>query len=85
MPNLNELMPLSEAARRVPGERTVSAISVWRWTTEGLRAPDGSRVKLAAYRCGKRLCTTEADMVAFFAAAGGQTPALAATGNVTNA
>jgi hypothetical protein len=72
MPNLDDLVPLTEAARMVPGGRTVSPVTLWRWTTAGLMAPDGKRVKLAAYRCGKRLCTTRTDMVQFFAAAGGQ-------------
>jgi hypothetical protein len=58
----------------IPGGKSVSPLSVWRWSHDGLKTPTGARVKLATYRCGKTTCTTEADLVKFFAAAGGQVP-----------
>ena len=71
MATLNDLIPLSKAARMVPGGKPVSPVSVWRWTTSGLKTPDGRRVTLRAFKCGKRLCTTEAALMDFFRRAGG--------------
>jgi len=56
------LIGLLEAARRLPpgrGGRPVSFSCVFRWITEGIRGPDGHRVKLEGVRVGGRWLTSE--------------------------
>jgi hypothetical protein len=49
---------------------------LWRWITEGVRLPDGSRVRLEAARLGGRWLTSEPALRRFLAA---QTPELGAS------
>ena len=69
MPTVEDLLTLSEAGRVVPGG-PVSPIAVWRWCRTGLKTPDGRRAVLKSYKAGRRLCTTRADLIEFFTAAG---------------
>jgi hypothetical protein len=43
---------LDEAARQLPGRPSIS--TVWRWITRGVLTPRGTRLRLRAYRFGRR-------------------------------
>ncbi len=58
-----ELLTLPEAARLLPTRPHASAL--WRWSRLGLRARDGTRVRLKHLRLGGRIYTTHADLDAF--------------------
>ena len=60
---LAELLSMSEAAGLIPTKP--SPHSVARWCTKGLVANDGTVVKLAHSRFGKKLFTTAEDIVKF--------------------
>lgn len=56
-----KLYTLAQAAKRfLPkrGGRTVSPTTLWRWSKKGVKAPDGSRIKLAVWNCGGSTYTT---------------------------
>src|SRR6202142_3434290 len=56
------LIGLCDAARRLPparGGRPVSFSCVLRWITDGVRGPDGGRVRLEAVRLGGRWLISE--------------------------
>jgi hypothetical protein len=64
------VFPFAEAARRLPSlrdGRPVNISTLWRWSTKGLRAPDGAIVKLEIIRLGGRVCTSEEALARFFA------------------
>jgi hypothetical protein len=55
------LISLSAAARRLPclrGDSPVSPTTLWRWHAAGVRAADGSNVRLEVYKLGGRTCTS---------------------------
>jgi Protein of unknown function (DUF1580) len=61
-PQRDQLVPLSEAARKfLPGRngKPVSPTTLWRWSQKGVKAPDGSRIKLEVWHCGNSTYTTE--------------------------
>jgi hypothetical protein len=65
---LTTFLLLSAAARLFPGEgegKSVSPQTVYRWTTVGIPLPGGGRVRLRAWRIGRKLVTT-ADAIAEF-------------------
>jgi hypothetical protein len=67
---------LPQIARRFPPYRQgrpVNPSTVWRWITEGVRLPDGTRVRLEAARVGGRWLTSAPALARFMAA---QTPRL---------
>jgi len=71
-----QLLSLPQAARRFPPYRLdapVNPSTVWRWILQGVRLPDGSRVKLEAIRLAGRWLTSVEAIERFIAA---QTPAL---------
>ena len=63
MPHLDELIPLAQAARRLPNRPHVSAL--WRWCRLGIRGRGGDRVRLEHTRIGMRLYTTESWLADF--------------------
>jgi hypothetical protein len=63
VPHLDELIPLAQAARRLPNRPHVSAL--WRWCRLGIRGRGGDRVRLEHTRIGMRLYTTEAWLADF--------------------
>jgi hypothetical protein len=69
--SLNDLpLTVSQVCRRFPGARGarhVTPSTVTRWILAGCPARDGTRVKLAATRCGSRWLIRPADLDAFFA------------------
>lgn len=69
VPGLADLMPPGQVAKRVPGRPHPRTIL--RWMLRGVEGPDGTRVMLQHVRAGRQRLTTEAWLVAFFAA---QTP-----------
>ncbi len=69
-------LSLSRAARRFPSYRAgrpINPATIWRWLQEGVRLPDGRRVRLEAARLSGRWLTSEPALERFLAA---QTPAL---------
>src|SRR5215831_14851316 len=79
----DSLIPLSTVPkipwlpqRRGSGRLHVS--TVWRWCLKGLRARDGTPVKLRALRVGQTLCTSEQWLQDFFEQLTAHDPALAA-------
>ena len=63
MTQLDDLIPLAAAARRLPGRPHLTAL--WRWSRLGVLARSGDRVRLEVTRLGKRLYTTEAWLADF--------------------
>jgi hypothetical protein len=62
------LLPLSEAASLVPaacrGKKTHLS-TVLRWILDGVRGPDGTRVRLEGVRLGRRWMTTRTSLQRF--------------------
>ena len=57
----DELFTLSDAAKELlpqPKGRPVSPTTLWRWSQKGVKAPDGSRIKLQVWHCGGATYTT---------------------------
>ncbi len=54
------LIELSAIPRILPGRngKRLAPSTVWRWSNEGCRTPDGGRVKLEVVRIGGRTMTT---------------------------
>lgn len=70
-----ELIPVQDLPARLPpakSGRRVHRAAVWRWVSEGLRAPDGARVKLEALRMGRRWVTSKQAVARFFVRLSGQ-------------
>jgi hypothetical protein len=63
---LNDVPKLKWLPRRRGGAR-LHVSTVYRWAATGVRAPDGTVIKLHTVRCGGTLCCTEADVREFFA------------------
>lgn len=66
-----DLLTISQIVARLPGSRgarRVHPATVVRWITTGCPARDGTRVRLAATRCGARWLIAPGDLDAFFAA-----------------
>lgn len=61
---------LAEAAAYFPADalRCVNPATVWRWAQKGVRAADGSRVRLEVARVGRRWLTSRAAVARFVAA-----------------
>ena len=57
------LLTLAAAAKLLPHRPHPSAL--WRWARRGLRARNGSIVRLEHFRIGGRIYTTEAALEAF--------------------
>lgn len=69
------VVSLSQAARRLPpfrAGRPVNRATIFRWISEGVRLPDGSRLRLEAVRIGGRWVTSIEALTRF---AESQTPA----------
>jgi hypothetical protein len=67
-------MPLSQAARRFPAYRQgrpVTLSCLVRWVTDGVRGPEGERIRLEAARLAGRWITTPQAIARFIDA---QTP-----------
>ena len=65
-----DLIPFTQLAGKLPGQRPGKRLhpaALHRWRLEGLKAPDGTRVRLAAEKIGGRWCTTWAHVMEFFA------------------
>lgn len=80
MTTTDAYISLTQAAARYPGHRGAARLhpaTLTRWILRGVRALDGSRVRLEAVRVGCRWLTTEAALERFAAALGG--PAAPAT------
>jgi hypothetical protein len=76
-------LSLSQAAGRFPAFRENKPISpgtVYRWISDGVRLPDGSRVRLEAVRLGGRWLTSGPAIARFIAR---QTPSLEANSEAT--
>lgn len=64
-------LTVSQVCKRFPGARGarhVTPSTVTRWILAGCPARDGTRVRLAATRCGSRWLVKPTDLDAFFAA-----------------
>ncbi len=65
------LIPLAEAARRLPRRRMgrpTSASTLWRWAMVGCHLVDGRVVKLPAVRIGRVWMTSPTALAAFLRA-----------------
>jgi hypothetical protein len=63
-----KLRSFAEAAKRLPALRVgkpVSPSTVWRWTTRGVRARNGSLVRLEAIKVGGTCCTSDEALLRF--------------------
>jgi hypothetical protein len=70
-PTTETLRPFAEAAQRLPalrGGKPVHVTTVWRWTTRGVLAPNGTRVRLEAIKVGGTSCTSDQALARFFQA-----------------
>jgi hypothetical protein len=70
-----QILSLPQAARRFPPfrqGRPVNPSTIWRWISNGVKLPDGRRVKLGAVRLSGRWLTSVEAIERFIAA---QTPA----------
>src|SRR5437870_134599 len=54
------------------GEAPVRQETIWRWANDGVRTPDGSRVKLETVRFGRRWVSSKAAVRRFVAATSAQ-------------
>ena len=59
-------LSLSEAARRSPGRP--HAATVWRWARKGIKARDGSTIRLAHVRAGGKIYIRPEALDVFFTA-----------------
>ena len=66
-----QLLTVSQVCRKYPGARgakNLTPSTVTRWILSGCPARDGTRVRLAATRCGARWLVAPAALSDFFAA-----------------
>lgn len=65
-----ELLTVAQVCGRLPGKTggRVNKSTVTRWIIDGCPARDGTRVRLAATRCGSRWLVAPVDLDTFFAA-----------------
>jgi hypothetical protein len=73
------VLPFSKAAKRVPARRAdkpTSPSTLWRWSSTGCLARDGTRVRLETIRIGGSTCTSVEALARFFARLTGEAPAL---------
>jgi len=68
-----ELIGLSALAKKVPshrhaGKRGITAVAVWRWVVQGVRAHDGRIVKLETVKLAGRYLTSWAAFQRFIEA-----------------
>ena len=73
--NGEHLLSLADAGRYLPGSRGcnhVNPATVFRWVTRGVRALNGTRVKLEAVRAGSRWLTSAEALTRFTAALSAQ-------------
>jgi hypothetical protein len=64
-------LTVSQVCKRFPGARgarNVTPSTITRWILAGCPARDGTRIRLAATRCGSRWLVKPTDLDAFFAA-----------------
>ncbi len=64
-----ELIPVQELPARLPPARSgrrLHRAAVWRWVTDGLKGPEGGRVRLEALRMGRRWVTSKQAVARFF-------------------
>lgn len=64
-------LSFTQAAKLLPPGRNgkpVNPATVWRWCSEGVKAPDGQRVRLEAARVGCRWATSKPALERFLAA-----------------
>jgi hypothetical protein len=69
--NGEPLISLSQAALKFPGHRGAERLhpaTLTRWILAGVKAPDGTRVRLEAVRAGHRWLTSEPSLARFVAA-----------------
>ena len=59
----DQYLNFTQAAKRVPGRPHVSTL--WRWANKGVRAADGNRIFLEAWRFGGKHFTTLAALEEF--------------------
>lgn len=59
----SDKITLTQATKRIPGRPDCS--TVWRWVHKGVRAADGTRVYLKAWRYGGRLFTSVEEVERF--------------------
>jgi hypothetical protein len=65
-----QAIPLSRAGRLIPqihAGKPVTATTLWRWYSLGIKARDGRRVKLEVIKVGGSTMTTLAALKRFFA------------------
>lgn len=63
-----KLRSFVEAANWLPklrGGKSVNPSTVWRWTTQGVRARDGTLVRLEAIKVGGTCCTSDEALLRF--------------------
>lgn len=61
----DDLLPLSELAKRLPavrGQRPPNRSTLYRWATVGLKSRGGERIRLDATFIGGTLCASLADV-----------------------
>lgn len=72
-----ELIPVQDLPARLPPSRSgrrLHRAAVWRWVTDGLKGPDGGRVRLEALRMGRRWVTSKQAVARFFRRLSGAEP-----------
>jgi hypothetical protein len=68
-PLTETLHSFAEAARRLPPlrqGRPVNPATLWRWATRGVRARDGTLIRLEALKIGGTCCTSDEALARFF-------------------
>src|SRR5262249_58250363 len=68
-PTTETLRSFAEAAQRLPalrGGKAVHPITLWRWSTRGIRTRRGVRVCLEAIKVGGTTCTSDQALIRFF-------------------
>jgi hypothetical protein len=64
------LLSFGQIAKLVPGRggKPIDPATVWRWSRVGVRAPDGTMVKLECIKIGGRFCSSREALDRFIAA-----------------
>jgi hypothetical protein len=64
----SDLLTLPEAAALVPSARAprTAKTTLMRWVRDGVRLPDGTRLRLKALRVGAKWCVTRTWLTQFF-------------------
>lgn len=63
---MNDLIPLSKVQSIIP--KRLNHSTIWRWCKQGVKTPNGERVRLAHSKAGGRIVVSRAAVRAFLKA-----------------